>query len=987
MPLTRSSLSVKRPVLWLLALAFPLLTGTGAEAANPRWTTGPPYFTVSGKVVAWYTNTPLYYTDPGSLSAYVDHAAADALVSAAAATWNVPQSMLVLQQGGTLNEQVSSANTYLGSSGLVFPADVQSTNYAAKQIAIVYDRDGSVTDLLLGGGASDPTSCLQNGVTESVDGIATNGTIQHAVLILNGRCTGTAPEAQLQLQYQLERAFGRIAGLGWSQLNDNVFTGTPQPTYAQALHWPIMHPIDIICGPYTYQCLPEPFTLRDDDIASLVLLYPVTSGNVPAGKQVSLAQAGTHSGSLRFSNGEGMAGVNVVLRRNQVPEQVIDGYDDVSGTSGVYTMQLLGNPLTPKPSTFSGSIGDLWTGFDNRGLYTMPYVPISPGKSAQDVLLHTEPINPLYTGAYAISSYPVSTVSPSGDSVSFRFNSETPGWSYYWEPPVAAHAATSCPSNVDGTESSPMALPTGGWWNEVACYPANSNPSRFTRTVWVSLPVRANRTLTAEMTALNEAGNATANKLRPVVGIWSANEALGSPPSLASSAVAFNSVVLGMTSANAQVAQAQTVRMAFAAENGDGRPDYNYQARVLYADTVVPASAGAGTQITLNGFGFRPGNAITFNGVNASVTSWTANTIVANVPRLAGVLPGQTATVDVAVTDLSTRGTSVMSGAFQYLYTAPSYILQVTSAPTSPQIVSLAATPAFTVKVSDSDAVTPLANTPVIFSATSGNVSWTACPGSTCTVMTDANGLASIGVTALAPGTITLQAAAVGQTQQVSFQAVPLVRTATVSPQYKYLAAGAVASWTTTAAFTQQGQPASQVSVVWASNAGHLTISSAQTATDTSGNAQAAIQAGPIAAGAQATGSVCAWGNVCGTITATGVDLSQLAVIVTGNGSQSIAASASFLPVSLQVTDAFGNPVAGATVSIHQTTRQWTQPCSGKGRCPVAPVHSSSDTAILSDGNGNLSVTPLDMGGAEVTSIVVASGTQGYVSLSVQRHP
>ncbi len=159
-------------------------------AAGPRWVTGPPYFTTAGVPVVWYTNQPLYFTDPGDLSATVNHAAADALVAAAANVWNVPTASLVLAQGGTLDEHVSGANTFLGPSGLIFPADVQSSNYAAKQIAVIYDRDGSVTDLLLGNGASDPTSCLQNGVTESVDSIVPAGFIQHAILVLNGRCTG-----------------------------------------------------------------------------------------------------------------------------------------------------------------------------------------------------------------------------------------------------------------------------------------------------------------------------------------------------------------------------------------------------------------------------------------------------------------------------------------------------------------------------------------------------------------------------------------------------------------------------------------------------------------------------------------------------------------------------------------------------------------------------------------------------------------------------
>ena len=111
----------------------------------------------------------------GDLSSSVNHAAADALVAAAANVWNVPTASLVLSRGGALDEHVSGANTFLGPSGLIFPADVQSSNYLAKQIAVIYDSDGSITDLLLGNGASDPTSCLQNGVTESVDSIVPAG--------------------------------------------------------------------------------------------------------------------------------------------------------------------------------------------------------------------------------------------------------------------------------------------------------------------------------------------------------------------------------------------------------------------------------------------------------------------------------------------------------------------------------------------------------------------------------------------------------------------------------------------------------------------------------------------------------------------------------------------------------------------------------------------------------------------------------------------
>src|ERR1700722_6990760 len=129
-----------------MLLAPALLAGT-AWAGGPRWVTGLPYFTgQAGNPVVWYTASPQYFTDPGDLSASVNNAAANAIVAAAAGVWNVETSALMIGYGGVLAEHVSGANAYLSSSGPVFPSDVQSSNYAAIQIAVIYDRDGSVTD-------------------------------------------------------------------------------------------------------------------------------------------------------------------------------------------------------------------------------------------------------------------------------------------------------------------------------------------------------------------------------------------------------------------------------------------------------------------------------------------------------------------------------------------------------------------------------------------------------------------------------------------------------------------------------------------------------------------------------------------------------------------------------------------------------------------------------------------------------------------------
>src|SRR5215468_5230669 len=92
-----------------LALAF-LFGALSAQASGPRWVEGSPYYGQPGIPVVWYIDRPSYFTDPGDLSQYVNHAAADALVAAAAAVWTIPTSRMVLSYGGGLVEHVSSAN-------------------------------------------------------------------------------------------------------------------------------------------------------------------------------------------------------------------------------------------------------------------------------------------------------------------------------------------------------------------------------------------------------------------------------------------------------------------------------------------------------------------------------------------------------------------------------------------------------------------------------------------------------------------------------------------------------------------------------------------------------------------------------------------------------------------------------------------------------------------------------------------------------------
>ena len=757
-----------QPRLWRRALAACLLllaACAGARASGPRFITGPPYFPgYQSLPIGWKQPTLLYYTDPGNLSASVPHAAADTLVAAAAGVWNVPVASITVQQGGQLAEHVSGQNVYLDAGGMEYPADVMSTNAAAIPVAVIYDTDGSVTDTLLGSGASLPTSCNANAVTSTVDSFDPAGYILHAIVILNGRCTGPAAAQQLQMQYKLERAFGRVLGLAWSQNNDNVFTGSPTPTYNQALHWPIMHPIDILCGSYSYQCLPSPFVLRPDDVSSLVSIYPNSANAaLPAGKQASLASANGVYGTLTFPGGEGMAGVNMVVQRQGL-NQPLDAWNEVSAVTGYQFRQGSVSPFVASGTSPAASMGTIYLSF--AGTYQIGYIPIDAGQSFTELYVSTEALNPLYSGTYGLAPYALNAVAPSGSAPAAQrvlgvYYGQTAGVSF-----TVPDAASACGTGLDGTASDPAQMAATGWWTGVLC--------GYGHAAYLGVDVKPGRTFTVEATALDQNGLATTTKAMPVIGLFAPTDAAGSLPSVAVAPSAFQGLTYGTTVLAAPTGTLTRTIVGVADERGDGRPDYTYQGRMFYADNVEPAKVvTAGGTVTISGLGFRAGNAVLVNGVAATVTKWSANTLLVTVPAAAVTHASSGTAVDVEVLDRGTGATSTISGGLTYSSAGslPNAMILVSAPEGTLPVGTQAATP-LTVRVVAQDGVTPVVGDRITFSATTGAVSFGVCGASSCAVLTDATGTATTTLTPLAAGTITLQAADGTLLQQTGFTAV-----------------------------------------------------------------------------------------------------------------------------------------------------------------------------------------------------------------------
>ena len=960
---------VLTPTTTLCKLLFAVLclcmVQTAAHGASVRWVTSRPPWNYDGTPFTWNRNDLTYWVDNGPLSSAVPNATATTMVAAAAAVWNIQYSNLTLTQGGSLAEDVSSSNVYLGSSGPIWPADVATTNYTSKPIAVIFDADGTITDLLLGAGASAPTSCRQNAVTESVDLFIQPGMMAHAVIVLNGRCVGAAPEQLLQMQYQLMRTFGRVLGVGWSQLNDNVFTGAPQPTYQQQAHWPIMHPIDIVCGTYTYQCLPNPFTLRDDDKTALRLLYGVSAFVATNGAVLA--------GVLEFRDGSGMNGVNMVATRTSTLGYYgTEPWETTSAISGYIYRGANGNPVVGALTTFPALQGTTYPPY--KGYWSMMNVPVIPGNAWNNVAVKTQALNPLYVGQYSIGPFTTGPVNPSGSPMTTNFYVVGSSGGQNAGGVVVPDAAGTCAPGSDGTAAAPAPVAAGGVWSGQLCGYGHSS--------WGSVAVQANRTATLEVMALDESGAATTGKAHPMLGIWHAGSDTGLP-TLAASTAPFNGRQIGTTQLKPIFTTAETITFVIADERGEGRPDFTYGARFLYADSVAPAKLGSGGgTVRILGTGFQTGNTVTVGGVLASVTSLTPTEIDAVAPTLSTL--GGIVTNDVVVNDLRTGGTATIIGGLVYSG-ASTDVLTVVQAPGSTVNTGVPST--FSVRLTTAPGVAE-ANTAVTFTVPTGSATYSSCGLSTCTVLTDSTGLATVNVTATYAGSVVLKAA-VGSGATVSVQYVAVTISHVISPvrATEYVAAVPGAVFNPAVQLVNNGGSATGTPVNWTVTSGAVSVASATTNADVASIASV-TGIGNLAAAGVAQITACAWTSTCTTLNYVGVSQDQFAIVAVSGDAQVVAASTRLSAVQMRVIDGMGHGVVGATVQLHQAVYGYQPACPATGRCPVPPLYGTTTTAAVTDDDGYFSATPLQYDGtAAVTRIVAATGTQGYLALSLTKTP
>lgn len=965
--------------LSLAAALVCMLFSLSAYAGGPRYVAGTAYFNSSavGKPIVWANGQVDYYTDLGDLSASVNQSQVDAMVKSAAAVWNaVPTAAVNISPAGSLSEDVDGSNVSSSGGNLTIPADIQSGD-TAKPLAIVYDEDGSVINAFFGPGASSAATCQQNGVFTFVDNLAPSGNIVHALMLVNGLCATNATQIAV-LQYQLVRAFGQVLGLDWSQTNEEMFANGG-PTENGLAGWPIMHPLERLCSASGESCIPNGTTLRPDDIAALNRLYPVTAANAAnfTGKELTAANTISITGTISFRNGQGMEGVNVVLRPLFPGTTIPDVRYTVTAVSGVYFHGNAGNLVVGTTDASGKPLARF--GADDaslEGYFDVSGIPIPPGETVDTWQLSFEPINPLYTGSESVGPYATGQVAPSGTLPTISIPGLTAGSSVIENVSIGNSAGNNLSGN-DGVITAPAGVPPSGEWT--------ARLAGYGHISWLRLWVKANREFTVEAEALDDSGQPTLNKAQLVLGAWNGTDTMSAAP-VTYTTQPFNGAVAGLTKLPVITLADSEIRIGVADMRGDGRPDYLYRGRVLYADsvkpTILPASGGP---IAITGIGFRPNSTVTVNGVSAQVTSVSPTQITAIAPPSAGA----TGTVPVQVEDPQTLGIALIADGVSY-GAQNSDTISIVTAPSG--TVAPGAPLPFTVAVSNGNSAA--AGATVTFAVTQGSATL-ACGQPSCSVVTAANGSATLAVAANSSTPTSVTATLANRASVAATFAAQAGATQGISPLTPnlYLAAGATAQWTPQGIVLSNGAPAPNAAVTWRPASSGVTAPTTASLSASNGIVTQQLAAGPLSPGTVVPVNACLVSNgSCAQFNVISVPAAALQIAPIAGIAQNIAATQTFTPVTLEVTDAMGDPVAGAVVTFYETLDAWIPACSPQAVCPPAPMMQQQTIQLISGSDGTVVLNPISgpVSGPDQPVrlyVTAVAGSTGLLNFELQQFP
>jgi hypothetical protein len=945
---------------------------------GPKFIAGSTYYNsaVMGTPLHWTGGRLNYYVDQGDLSSTVNHSAAVAMVDAAAALWNgVATAAVVLTDKGTLSENVAGNELVVNALGQITAPDDVAPSATDHPLAILFDEDGSIIDALYGTLTSEPDNCSQNGVYAWIDNSNADATLSHAVILLNGRCTVTseyASQANLlaMMKFNLIRAFGRVLGLDYAQIYPNALTDN---TVGETFAWPIMQPLDGVCGSSGGDCIPFPSQLHYDDIAALNRLYPVTAANMGSftGKQLTADNTIAIKGTIQFLSGYGMQGVNVYARPLDASGAPLLDYT-VSAVSGALHRGTHGNPISGTTNKKSEPYTK-WGSTDSalQGAFDLSGIPLPPNVTTANYQVVFESIAADDINDGAVGPYTLGQVTPSGTLKTLTLSNLSAG-SGELLTVTGEGSATGGYGGSIGTEAEPRGIAPSGYWV--------GHFSQVGQTDWLSFPVRAGRTFSLIAQAADETGAASNTKAMPMIGIWEATDETGTSP--VSFSAALNGNEAGECWLRATSTMDEAVRIAVADARGDGRPDYRYRGWLLYADTVSPTHLpAAGGAFVLHGMGFRSSDTVLVGGVAATLTSISPTEITAIAPAAA-----TTGAVDVEVDDESGLNAAaiILDGISYDSGTGDALTGIVIPSGT----VALATPLPFTVEALDAN-LKPVAGAVVTYTRGSSNVAL-GCGSASCTVTTSGDGYATLNITAVNAVATTVTASLSNGSSLAAHITGSATATSVVTAltPLQSVAAGATVDWPVQVLVIQNGAPASGVAVSW-TGATDIAPAASTTTTNAAGIATTTMHLSSVVAdaGSSFVATACVNSN-CANLTAM-IARPNLAVLKPVSGTaQTLAATATPSAMVFRLYDTDGNPMAAGTVALYEALYAWTDPCPAHTVCPAGALFSNSSSAALSDLNGLVSFTPITQTGtaSRLTAIAV-SGDTATVTAIVEQHP
>jgi hypothetical protein len=512
---------------------------------------------------------------------------------------------------------------------------------------------------------------------------------------------------------------------------------------------------------------------------------------------------------------------------------------------------------------------------------------------------------------------------------------------------------------VGSTYNAPASLPKNGEW---AGWLSGSTTAHFFKVNALS-----NRTLSIELTALDERGFAAQSKMLPVAGMWALSDGSGAPAP-AQSPSAFNTSAVGMTRLDAAISQDGDYRIAIADQRGDARPDFGYRARVLYGHTVLPSRVGLrdGGAVTVHGTGFRQGLTATVGSVKATVLATYPTRITITVPQLP-----RDGGATLVISDATTGSFTTMTDALT-VGAASTDNLQLLSVGNPLTAVGTEAANPMRVRVTDAGGA-PVEGATVVWDGGSSALLSACNLQRTCSAFSDENGEAWTRMMPMASGsnTITATLAPGSYTPAKSVQAVVQSAMSSIdlgiSPQYQRVPAGATFDATLTVRVVGNGAPLKSKTVTFQFTHGSGTLTPANVATDESGYASTVLHVTNSSGDTDVVACVSPANTVCKTFEIYSVAPGNLRLQAVAGSGQIVPGNQSFAPFTVRVTDAATppSPVRGAAVAFEVT---WLRPVredtatpdgdSTSGHHPAPVVLGRTNVIVYSNAEGVASIVP-----------------------------